>query len=437
MSQRSQQMYSQMYGRIVQKLTDNLGFQASTAEDLANLIVERIGQYTLGNMRRLQQQGEYVTSGYRSLRDFIDAIDNSSFGITKEDVQRLVKLVNQGNAIRELNAFLESKGALVRTTMEQELELFPEVPNSPTEIRKLLEGNIQQRIVDKTKFTIQDIRDKLQVMTFQGMLKNILFTAFGVLLSLGVDNELVIGMIPMGGFGINSPCSVQSIEVAHSNKIVKFRAVGSIFLAHQLGGRDSIQVKGKLTGELRTFFLGFLWLLTLASAGYVKDFDLSDNPAVTQLNLASDPEGFRNNKIPPTSLAQIDGITVEKPSYIKHITFPVVTSHEIVTNCYIETLSFEEKIDSGRDVITYDLLMRTYEEPEEFMADLAKGLYKANSRTKSEHVIRFFINAVWRLAKYAKESFNLETNHWKYDNYYNVDAADMGTAFAMALAGAV
>jgi len=37
--------------------------------------------------------------------------------------------------------------------------------------------------------------------------------------------------------------------------------------------------------------------------------------------------------------------------------------------------------------------------------------------------------------KWAKESFDVETNIWKTENYYNVDALDMATVFGIAMAG--
>ena len=49
-----------------------------------------------------------------------------------------------------------------------------------------------------------------------------------------------------------------------------------------------------------------------------------------------------------------------KPSYEFHKTFPIVTRHIIIPNCYIETLSFEEKVINGKDCVNYSILLRTY-----------------------------------------------------------------------------
>lgn len=433
---RKQEALNKLKDKIVFRLTSSQGFTGVVAEELATQITQRIGRFTLGNMSAWQQVGPFKTTGRGSLSDLIYSLGRSSFGIKKDDVKRLVKNLNQGHAIRELIAFLEQKGRLKNIKRITELEsLFTTIPNSPQKVKSILNKDIQEQTTKKTKLSIKQMKGKLEAIALGGLLASAVLTPITQLNLFAVDNEAIVGILPLGGFGINSPCSVQLIEVAHSNKIVKFRAVGSIFLAHQVGGKDSVKITGKLTGPMRTFFLGALWLLSLVSTGYMEGFDLQD-ANVTPVNYTTDPSVFRTDKTPPTSLAQINGITVEQPSYVKHFTFPVVTSHEIITKCYIETFSFEETLEGGKDVINYDLLLRTYEEPEEFISDVSKGLFKAVSRTNSEHLMKFFINAAYRTLKYVKEQYlSLDTDKWKMESYYNVDAVDIGFAFAMSLVG--
>lgn len=432
------QSYSIWRAKIAARLIARNGFEMSTAEKIADKVVNKVASTTGGgNWLESFTYGTSVerASKYSTLSDFFDALGNSSFKIGKSDLQKMIKKFKTRSAIETVNSFVKQYTQPQVISLRQRWDKY--IGNPIVNSKKALQAQMVQNYRDiqqKTKTAVSTLRTKvLSAMTPWTILKSI-FYLFGTAFSFITDNEAVIGTLPLGGMGIDSPTSVQYIEVAHSNKQVKFRAVGSIFLAHQIGGQDAIKISGKLTGDLRFYWLTALWILTLLSQGYLEVFDF-DSDIVT-LNESYDLNQFlRNGTGPVTPLAKVDNIVTEKPSYEKHITYPLITVHEIIPNCYIETFSFEEKVESNKDVITYDLLLRTYVEPEEFLADNEHTMYRQARQTKTEQVIKYSINFVYRMLKATKEYINIDSNSWKTDNYYNVDAADMGFVFGLALAG--
>jgi len=199
----------------------------------------------------------------------------------------------------------------------------------------------------------------------------------------------------------------QSIEVARSGKVLKFRATGSVFLANQEGGEDGITVRCKLIGSENIILL-FLWFLHLYTRGKVKEMP---NPTELVTNTFY-------------ILRQIKDIIsanpkLQKPSYEFHHTFPFVSRHVIVSNCYIETLSFERSMEKGMEVLDVSILMRTFTKPSNVVQfnvsdEMAFLGDNSDKSTNFYRIVEFFANSAWRLIN--SQGYIIDETEWKYAN---------------------
>lgn len=427
--------------KISWRIHKRTGWKMSTSKFLAQDIVNHIrndsGGGTLWKVKFAH--GKYAASQYSSLSDFITALENISMPTdpytefqNREEFKTLMKKFQSSAAIEAVSSFTERHGGPTEAaTHRQKFEsFFQPIKNDYKSLVKQTKANYEQW---KTTKTISYTTLKAKFLTYSTPVAWFkLALMFLGIINIG-QSEVILGILPLGGMGIDSPVSITDIDVSHSNKIVKYRAVGSIYLAHQVGGKDSIKVTGKLQGELRLWYLTALWIMTLLSQGHWKSVDWdSDLVSVAGSNLR---DGI--GKLLPTQ--KIDNIVTQDPAYEHHITFPVVTEHEIIPNCYIETFSFEEKIVDGRDVITYDIMMRTYVQPKEFLIDSKRSIMRiGKAETKTEQVLKYGLNFGYRLLKYGKETiFHIESNAWKVKNYYDLDPIDVGFTMFLGMTGAV
>jgi hypothetical protein len=253
--------------------------------------------------------------------------------------------------------------------------------------------------------------------------------------SFGLDRLMITEQtIPCVMLGMPIP-HVQEIEVARSGKILKFRATGSVFLANQEGGLDAVRIEGYFFRSEILWILALLGLFSYGS-GTTKDvpqlLDAEDTINLKKLRKIGDVTRF-NRK-------------TEVPSYEYHRTFPIVTRHIIMPNCYIETLSFEEKLVFGKDCVGFTILLRTYKEPKEF------DLYKKSSTTayfapalskytKMGSVLEAVLNMAWR--GIMASGIIIKEREWKLegetaqnlDVTYDIDAEQIAITTLFGLAG--
>ena len=169
--------------------------------------------------------------------------------------------------------------------------------------------------------------------------------------NLYMSERELFGKLPV----ILGPCPLKHceyIEVARSGKVLKFRATGSVFLARQEGGdqSDAIKIEGKLyKSEFGFMFL--LWALFLYGQSKFRDMAFINT---LKVNNVTDVRKINDLLMTDSSL--------QKPSYEYHRTFPFVNRHFIIPNCYIETISIEDKLPL-KDIIRYSVLLRTYTKP--------------------------------------------------------------------------
>lgn len=312
----------------------------------------------------------------------------------------------------------------------------------------------------KTDETIEE-GTKNQVNTFikwsQENLKFLDFTTIITSLAPTLGSMAILGGLDASGIFRRTPqltikkaCflgpvplqHVREIEVARSGQKLKFRATGSVFLAKQEGGgTDAVRITGKLYRD-EVIMLLLLFSLYEWGTGRVKDLDLS-NPQPFDLEL------IRKKK----NMLKVD-TEMANAGVEAHNTFPFVSRHVIIPNCYIETLSFEERIENGIDVINYDVLLRTFAKQKKFNvwnSDDPNIKYVStvyNEKLQFHKMFEYGINAIWRHIQ--AEALSINSAYWKVgvttstygspqarDVYYNLDALDVAGTFAMGAMGFV
>jgi len=157
----------------------------------------------------------------------------------------------------------------------------------------------------------------------------------------------------MAGFPMPS---LQEVSHASSDLILKYRATGGIFLAHQEGGEQTLRLVGKAFGLNRYLFLIVLDMLFLYGSARIYDsfIDLFNSSNVQIGNLNSG------------KLAQVDPwlevrkYPVDEGRIEKHLTFPVITKTRVYMNMYIETYDYVESVENGMNCITYSIFLRKY-----------------------------------------------------------------------------
>lgn len=181
--------------------------------------------------------------------------------------------------------------------------------------------------------------------------------------------------------GVPMP-SVQELSHAMSNRELKYRATGGIFLAHQEGGDQSLRIVGQAFGANRYIFLTILDFLFLY--GGARQIDLLEDQlksVTVQGNLNTEQIETLSQTLPgyekPKTWKQIkddlgeDIISTDewKPFYAAaidvgneeaHLTFPVITRERVYTSMYIETYEYTESVENGLDCITYSIFLRKY-----------------------------------------------------------------------------
>ncbi len=429
--------------KITWRIHRRSGWKLTESRHLAKSIVAHIrndsGGGTLWKVKFAH--GKYAASQYSSLADFITALENISIPTeplhefeNREEFRSLMKKFQTTAAIEAASVFTEkfAKGTVETATFRQRFEasLIP-LKNDYKSLVNQSKANYQAW---KTTTAIEfaDLKTKLSAFSPGKRIAKTLFMIAGLWGTLH-GSEVTLGILPLGGMGIDSPITVTDIDISHSNKIVKYRAVGSIYLAHQVGGKDSVKITGTLQGDMRLWILTILWILTLLGQGRWKSVDWNDD--LVKVISANLRDGI--GKLLPTQ--KVDNIITQEPAYEHHITFPVITEHEIIPNCYIETFSFEEKVVSGRDVITYDLMLRTYVQPTQFLVDSKRSMMRiAKQETKTEQMLKYGLNFAYRFIKWGKEAlFHIDNNQWKVSNYINIDPVDIAFSMFLSIGGMV
>jgi len=277
--------------------------------------------------------------------------------------------------------------------------------------------NVWKTVVEVKDKIEQTVGSSFSIMAWAGIFSGVR-KIFGSI-------PILLGPVPLK--------HVDYVEIARSGKILKFRATGSVFLAKQEGGADAIKIEGTMYKiEFITMFL--LWGLFIY--GQSKFKEMEDLP-----NLLEAQSVFQIRKL--NDLIMTDK-TLEKPSYEFHQTFPFVSRHFIIPNCFIETMSIEDKLPL-KDVLKYTILLRTYDKPKEVnWSEGPKGkvLYGIKNKTTSAEICEYSLNLGWRMLNAS--GWLIDETEWKIgsalnegvlDTYYDVDWSTIASVAYLNLMG--
>jgi len=197
-----------------------------------------------------------------------------------------------------------------------------------------------------------------------------------------IKPSAVIGGIPLG--------TVEELSHGISDRDVRYRANGGIFLAHQDGGNESLRIVGKAYGPNRFIFLNMLDLLFLYGSStridllklqseaakssppfhYYTDFSQLENLPVNKNSVVvTRPDGTiatvdvaRRVEANNQAWEEFDLKNISTGYHDKHLTFPVITKHRIYLSMYIETYSWRQSVDrTGQKQVEYTIFFRKYD----------------------------------------------------------------------------
>jgi len=203
-----------------------------------------------------------------------------------------------------------------------------------------------------------------------------------------IQPAAVLAGVPLG--------TVEELSMALSDRIVKYRATGGIFLAHQDGGNESLRIICKAWGKERYMFL--ILLDFIFRYGRSKILDLFSK-------LLSNPIGGISEQYDKAYLAETAKINNPWKRFDKentdegreeyHMTFPVVTKNRIFSSMYLETYDIVENVDNAMNVLTVSLFLRKYRTSYPLELVKVKELKKGRKKPDITH---------WYRAKKEKES---------------------------------
>lgn len=203
--------------------------------------------------------------------------------------------------------------------------------------------------------------DKLEQIRTTSIISNISIIAntFGryyLLNKKRIKPAAVLAGIPLG--------TVEELSSALSDRVLKYRATGGIFLAHQDGGNESLRIICKAWGKDRYMFLILLDFIFLY--GQSKSLDmfskLKSNPFTEVATVMSKQQLKETAKIVnPWTRFKEENVDEGREEY--HMTFPIVTKNRIFSSMYLETYDIVESVNKGMNMLTVTLFLRKYRPP--------------------------------------------------------------------------
>ena len=188
----------------------------------------------------------------------------------------------------------------------------------------------------------------------------------------------VLAGIPLG--------TVEELSMALSDRIVKYRATGGIFLAHQDGGNESLRIVCKAWGIGRYLFLIMLDFLFMYGSAKVVDL-FTEN-----MNLFGESPGGEKGLITQDVFGEstqirnpwrrFDEMNKDEGREEYHSTFPIVTKNRIYSSMYLETYDIVESVNTGMNMLTVTLFLRKYRPPYPLELTNVRPTGKGKTRTK-------------------------------------------------------
>jgi len=209
----------------------------------------------------------------------------------------------------------------------------------------------------------------------------------------GLKPEIILGTVPL--------FSVQMIERAKSDRKLKNRALGDVFLAHQKGNKDVLRVDATLTGSYRFIYLTFLAQLQVEGMSKKQNTGLDPKALVTV-----------------TGVGNYTGVLTDKKilNYDVHKTFPIITRTGVLFNMYLQTIEWHQSVEDGKGVIKVHLLFRKYFPTSGFKvmdaiwSEEDGGVIIGGSSMEvienygmAKRWMEFTVDAIWKMNKYFGE----------------------------------
>ena len=184
----------------------------------------------------------------------------------------------------------------------------------------------------------------------------------------------VLAGIPLG--------TVRELSMALSDRILKYRSTGGVFLAHQDGGNESLRIIVKAWGIGRYLFLTMLDFLFLYGSAKILDL-FGNSPFGTDVYA---DEGLLVDKADldvqvRNPWKKFDAFNKDEGREEYHSTFPIVTKNRIFSSMYLETYDIVESVNTGMNMLTTTLFLRKYRPPYPLEFTRVNPEKKGQSRT--------------------------------------------------------
>jgi hypothetical protein len=192
--------------------------------------------------------------------------------------------------------------------------------------------------------------------------------------------DVIMGILPI--------YAVQYLEIARSQDTLEFRSIGSEFMGHQKGGNLGIRIDCILSGPEQVSIANVLYMMHLMGREessinknlsaqfnttdmiYNKDFSPAIHADEINNGITVPLITIENEEKLYLEMANNESIHVTTPDDMKydktawHKTFTLVTPHEIVFDCFIESIVFTRDYREGSKVIKCTILLRQFIPPE-------------------------------------------------------------------------
>ena len=224
------------------------------------------------------------------------------------------------------------------------------------------------------------VTQKLQQIRTTSVISNIILIAttlsnYYLLNDKRIKPAAVLAGIPLG--------TIEELSMALSDRILKYRATGGIFLAHQDGGNESLRIICKAWGKNKYWFLILLDFIFLYGQSKVLDmfagikenvFTIGDKAILSKKDLSETAK-----IVNPWKEFRDDNVDEGREEY--HMTFPIVTKNRIYSSMFLETYDIVESVNNGMNMMTITLFLRKYRTP--YPYELAT-VQTVNPKTKKE-----------------------------------------------------
>jgi len=204
--------------------------------------------------------------------------------------------------------------------------------------------------------------EKLQQIRTTSIVSNITLIAttlsrYYLLNQKRIKPAVVLAGIPLG--------TVEELSMALSDRILKYRSTGGVFLAHQDGGNESLRIICKAWGRDRYWFLILLDFLFLYGQSKILDMfaNLEANPFTLGTKAILSKQDLKETAkiVNPWTEFRRENIGEGREEY--HMTFPIVTKNRIYSSMYLETYDIVNSVNEGMNVLTVTLFLRKYRTP--------------------------------------------------------------------------